>query len=123
MKVLFVGAGKKPAVKEIDGTLESMQDLVGGLIELIYPFEEPVGLVCHEEAKLVGKPLNRGIYDQETGQLLDIISGDFFICGAPEDSGELVSLTEEQIKKYQKVYACPEIFFLSEGRLMAVKGL
>ena len=123
MKVLFVEAGKRPVVKEIDGTLKSMQNLVGGLIQLIYPFEDPVGLVCNEEAKILGMPLNRGVYDKETCQLIDIVAGDFFLCGAPDDSDDLTSLTEEQISKYQKVYACPENFIKMGGRIMVIKEI
>ena len=40
MKVLFIQPLKTPKTVEIDGTLESMQKLVGGYIEAIYPFED-----------------------------------------------------------------------------------
>ena len=30
---------KEPYVKDIDGSLESMQQIVGGTIQAIYPFE------------------------------------------------------------------------------------
>ena len=33
MKVVYCKAGCDPAIKEIDGSLESMQSLVGGYIE------------------------------------------------------------------------------------------
>ena len=37
-------------MKEIDSGLESLQHEVGGCIEAIYPYEDPVALVCNEEA-------------------------------------------------------------------------
>ena len=39
-------------VKEIDSDLKSLQHEVGGYIEAIYPYEDPVALVCNEEGKL-----------------------------------------------------------------------
>ena len=38
---------KKPTIQEIDGSLESMQRIVGGDIEAVYPFDDPVVLVCN----------------------------------------------------------------------------
>ena len=45
--VLIVEPGKEPYVKEIDSGLESLQHEVGGYIEAIYPYEDPVALVCN----------------------------------------------------------------------------
>ena len=52
--VLVVEPGKEPYVKEIDSGLKSLQHEVGGCIEAIYPYEDPVALVCNEEGKLEG---------------------------------------------------------------------
>ena len=43
---------KKPEIKEIDSSLKGLQALVGGYIQAIYPYKDPVGIVCNEEAKL-----------------------------------------------------------------------
>lgn len=53
MKVLAVMPGKKPVKMELDGTLESMQTFVGGTIQAVYPFDDPVAIVCNEEGKLL----------------------------------------------------------------------
>ena len=45
--VLIVEPGKEPYAKEIDSGLESLQHEVGGYIEAVYPFEEPVAIVCN----------------------------------------------------------------------------
>ena len=63
--VLIVEPGKEPYVKEIDSGLESLQHEVGGYIEAIYPYEDPVALVCNEEDKLEGLPLNRALRDED----------------------------------------------------------
>ena len=54
---------KTPTIQEIDGSLESMQRIVGGDIEAVYPFDDPVALVCHGEGKLLGLPMNRTLTD------------------------------------------------------------
>ena len=36
-----------------------------GYIEAIYPYDDPVALICGEEAKLEGKPLNRALRDED----------------------------------------------------------
>lgn len=92
-----------------------MQKIVEGPIQIIYPFDEPVALVCNDEGKLLGLPLNRGLRD-EKGKLYDILSGTFFLCGI---SGEdLASLTEEQIQHFQRVFAALELFVRFNGRLV-----
>ena len=47
MKVLLVEPNTEPRAIEIDGSLTSMQTLVGGLIQAVYPFEAPVVLICN----------------------------------------------------------------------------
>lgn len=45
MQVVIVESEKKPFVQNIDDTLTSMQQIVGGTIQAVYPFEEPVALI------------------------------------------------------------------------------
>ena len=58
MKVLVVEPQKPCRVQEIN-SLADMQRIVGGDIEAVYPFQEPVALVCNSEGKLLGLPMNR----------------------------------------------------------------
>lgn len=44
MQILVVEPEHRPELKEIDGSLETMQSIVGGLIQSIYPFDDPVAL-------------------------------------------------------------------------------
>ena len=53
----------------------------GGLIDEYMPFEDDVALVCNDEGKMLGLPLNRAI-EGEDGKIMDVICGDFFICQA-----------------------------------------
>ncbi len=110
MRVLVIEPLKEPYEATIDGKLESMQKLVGGLIEAIYPFEDDhVALICNEEGKLLGFPLNRALRD-ESGEIYDIVSGTFLLCSAPPTSANFESLSEEQIQKYIKKYKNIEIY-------------
>lgn len=109
MKVIVVEPQKKPVVQNIDPGLESMQKIVGGSIEAVYPFADPVALICNEEGKLLGLPLNRALRDDD-GEVYDIISGTFFLCAAPPDSEHFESLTDQQVKTYMERFAMPEMF-------------
>ena len=61
MKVIIVKPQEKPIVAEIQSSLESMQEVVGGYIQAIYPFEDSVALICNEKGKLLGLPFNRAL--------------------------------------------------------------
>lgn len=101
LRVLVVEPGKLPAIQEIDRSLESMQRLVGGYIQAVYPFDDPVALICNEEGKLLGLPMNRTLRD-ERGVPYDIVCGTFFLAGIAED--DFASLTDRQIEKYTDYY-------------------
>ena len=90
MRVLMIEPMKEPYVVDIGNDLKSMQDVVGGLIEVIN-LEDDIVMVDNEEGKLIGLEGNRRV-----GR--DIIAGTFFLCGS-NDEGEFISLTEEQIDK------------------------
>ncbi len=108
-KVLLVEPEKKPRVVEINDTLDALQELVGGSIEPIYPFDDEVALVCNEEGKLRGLPYNRALYDED-GDMYELIAGNFFIIGAPEDSDFFTSLSQEQIDKFTKMFSIIEVY-------------
>ena len=112
MKVLIIEPLTDPYIKEIDPSLESMQSIVGGLIQAIYPFDHPVALICNEEGKLMRLPLNRALFDKD-GNVVDIIAGTFFICSAPADSENFESLTDEQIEIYKKRFEALEVYIPS----------
>ena len=110
MTILLVPPGQQPKKITIDGTLAAMQRIVGGPIQAVYPFEKPVALICHEEGKLLSLPLNRALRSPDTGEIYDIIAGDFFLCTAPPDSDRFESLTNDQLEQYTQVFRIPELF-------------
>lgn len=110
MRILIVEPMKAPYEKEIGSDLKSMQAVVGGFIQAIYPFEdEELALICHEEGKLIGLPFNRALRDEE-GTVYDVVAGTFFLCRAPSDSEKFESLTEEQVRFGKTKFTYPELF-------------
>lgn len=122
MQAVIVEPKKKPVVQDIDSDLKSMQKIVGGSIQAIFPFDEPVALICNEEGKLLNLPLNRALRDDE-GNVYDIISGTFFVCAAPPDSDRFVGLTDQQVKTYMEQFAMPEMFLNVGGTLFVLPYL
>ena len=117
MTVLAAQPGEKPVTQELEGTLKSMQDFVGGTIQAIYPFEDAVAIVCNDEGKLNGMKYNRALRN-EAGDVMDILCGPFFICGLSEE--DFTSLTEEQLEIYHKVFEHPEVFVAVDGNLVVI---
>ena len=115
--VLIVEPGKKPYVKEIDSDLKSLQHEVGGWIEAIYPYEDPVALVCNEEGKLEGLPLNRALRDED-GDIYDVVAGTFLVVGLTDDS--FGSLTVEQMHKFSDHFKVPEQFVKLGDKIVAI---
>ena len=51
IKVLLVERMKEPRLVMVENTLKGLQDLVGGQIQVLYPWDDPVVLVCDEDGK------------------------------------------------------------------------
>ena len=47
MNVLMVEPGKVPYETEIGDGLKAMQEAVGGYIQAVYPYEDPIAIVCN----------------------------------------------------------------------------
>lgn len=60
MTVVIVKPGYAPYEAEING-LHEMQEVVGGTIQAIYPFEDRAAVVCNDEGILLGMPYNRSV--------------------------------------------------------------
>ena len=118
LTVLKIMPGHKPTKDTIPHTLEAMQSMVDGYIQAIYPYEDPVAIVCNEEGKLLGMEPNRAVRDPDTNEITDIICGTFFICGLGEE--DFCSLTEEQIAKYSKLFHSPEVFLWNGTNLVVL---
>ena len=107
MNVLVVEPGMAPYEKEVNG-LKEMQATVGGLITVIYPYEEQVAIVSNDESILEGMPFNRSIEGGYGG-----IFGTFFVCGLGED--DFCSLPPEQMERFKKKFHQAEILVGAKG--------
>lgn len=94
IKILVVEPEKDPYIKEIENTLEALQDEVYGNIE-VYSMENGVDIILNEEGKIDNLPYNRFVDD-------DIFCGTFIIAG--EKDGGTISLNDEQIKRYSEMF-------------------
>jgi hypothetical protein len=118
MKVLMVEPGKSPYETEIEGGLEALQAAVGGHIQAVYPYDDLVALICNEEGKYMGLPLNRALYDEE-GSMYDIVAGNFLIVGLGEE--DFTDLSAELMEKFSEQFKYPEKFARIAGEIIAVK--
>lgn len=120
IKVLCVKPEQAPEVIELENTIEAMQEMVGGYVEEIRTFGDPVVLICNEDGKCMGLPLNRMLYDDRSGRPYDILSGTFLVAGIKRDG--FCSLSDDMLRKYEKMYHDPEVFYRTKDGVMMVKG-
>ena len=97
IQVIMCEPGKRACITTIENALASLQKLVGGYIEAVYPFE----------GKLNGLELNRALRD-ESGKVYDIIAGPFLVVGLGEE--DFTSLSKNYQEKYFKLFEHPELF-------------
>lgn len=112
MKVVLVEPGKFARIDKIEMGLESYQSIVGGYIQMVYPYDDPVALVCNEEGKIKRLPLNRAMIDKN-GHVWDVIAGTFFICGLGEE--DCASLSDELAEKYRDLLKYPHRFYFDSS--------
>lgn len=116
MTVVCVEPGKSAYEKTISIGLDSLQHEVGGCIEATYPWEDEAAIICNEEGKITGLPLNRSLSDDK-GNMYDVIAGSFIIAGLGEE--DFCSLTPEQVEKYTEMFKTSETILFVEGEIKA----
>lgn len=117
MKIIRVQPEKAPEIVTVPVDLGMLQKEVGGYIQAVYPFEDPVALICNDESKLNGLPLNRAVYD-EYGHIYDIIAGTFLVVGLGEE--DFCGLSDELLQKYTALFAEPEQFIRLIDQIIVV---
>ena len=87
--------------KEIENTLESLQNIVGGYIERAYMGErfmkEGIDPFINEEGKLIGLEPQIAIFDREGNTIIDLVMGNCIFV-SHDDEGNTVGLTDRQIQ-------------------------
>lgn len=115
MKVLICEPGKYAREAEIDGSLESEQAIVGGMIETVYPWDDSAILVCNDNGLNERLPLCRQINEYT------VIAGTFFICGDGDCC--FASLSDEQLARYKQEFYKPELFFPAPGTELGIAAV
>ena len=115
--VVMCEPDKMARVAIVGTELNDFQKAVGGgLFTPYYPFEEQVCIVCNDEGKINGMPLNRSV--KKDGKVVEIIAGPFFICDC--SGPNFGSLSKEQQDKYLKQFKYPEMFFKIGNEIQAI---
>lgn len=117
LDILLVQPGAYPQKISMGAELKDFQDAVGGTITATYPFADAVAIVCNDEGKLLGLPMNRALRD-ENGQTTDIIAGTFLVVGLGEE--DFASLSPELMHKYEQLFHQPETFMKLGNRLLTL---
>lgn len=105
--VVKVEPGKPAEMCQLENTLEGLQAAIASedgiykCIDLLC-IEEGVCLLLNDEGKLIQMPPNRRLGDY------DIICGTFYVVGSNDETGDLCSLTDQQMEKYLETYKEPE---------------
>ena len=107
MKAIVIKPGKYAQITEIDPTYNVLRSLVGGNIEMTYPFEdEYLAVISNEESKLLDLPPNRAVRRND-GSVADIYCGTMVVVAlAPE--GEYRDLTKAEAKTVLQTWGQPE---------------
>lgn len=117
IQVVLCEPGKSSCIITIDNTLDSLQNAVGGNIQAIYPFDDPVAIICNEEGKINGMGLNRALRDED-GRIYDILAGSFLVAGLGQE--DFNSLSYEYQEKYRKLFEHPEVFLCVYGEILVI---
>ena len=107
MLAVVVEPMKAPRIEEIGMQLEDLQALVDGTIQAVYPYRDPVAIICNDEGKLLDLQLNRALRDEDN-KPYDIIAGTFAVVGLGEE--DFTDLTDELAEKYAAKFQTPEMF-------------
>lgn len=100
MKTLILSNGKLEE-KEINGTLEELQSIVGGYIEIPYISDvfakNDIDIIINEEGKFIeGLRPEIAIIDSEEIKILDIVYGNCIFVSHDEE-GNTVELNDSQV--------------------------
>lgn len=120
IKVVIAEPMREAYIYTIKNELSELQKIVGGYIEVL-PFtrEDNVTIICNEEGKIDGLPLNRSL--AHDGEIWEIIAGTMIIAGDDYMNGEFIGLTDEQAEKYLNQFLKPEVFYKMNNEIISVK--
>lgn len=99
IKVLILKGGQLYE-RDIENTLENLQDIVGGWIEIPYLSErfadEGIDVIINEEGKIIGLEPEIVLFNKNNNRLLDIVVGKC-IFASHDEEGNTIGLNQKQI--------------------------
>lgn len=123
MKVLVLSNGVFEE-KEIENTLEALQEIVGGWIEIPFIseklYEEGIDIIINEEGKLIGLEPQIAIVQKGKNKILDLVMGNC-IFASHDEEGNTIGLNDRQIKVIEEELKYET--FISYGDVSMVKVL
>lgn len=99
INILVVEPGKEPRRATVADTLKTLQEIVGGPIEVGCYLPQRVMLICNGEGKSAGLPPNR----PNPNDPQDHIYGAFLLCGY--EGEHFASLSDQQRETFQDYFA------------------
>ena len=126
IKTLVLSNGNLEA-KDIDNTLESLQNIVGGYIEIPFLsetfYEYDIDMIINEEGKLIdGMNPEIVVLKKGTENILDIVYGNILFA-SHDNEGETVGLDEEQITIIERTLETEVILYDGKGKSYPVRVL
>ena len=119
IKAILVKPYQRARIVNIEHTLKNFQDIVGGLIQVLYPWEDQVAIIADEDGKLKHYPMNR-LLEDEDGEPYDVLVGTFLIVGLTYT--DFSSLSDDLAEKYLRKFREPEDFIkFSNGQVFRLK--
>ena len=119
IQVLIVEPHLRPHGAIICPSLRSMQDIVGGCIQVVHDglLNDDAVIVCNEEGKLVGLPANRALRDSRS-KVQDVICGTFMVVGTAGE--DFTSLTPRQFADWtDRFLYCEQMIYFND-KIVAV---
>lgn len=120
IQVLIVEPHRRPRGANICPKLQSMQDIVGGCIQVVHDglLKDDAVIVCNEEGKLIGLPANRALRDGRS-KVQDVIYGTFMVVGTAGE--DFTSLTPRQFADWtDRFLYCEQMIYFNDGKIVAV---
>ena len=124
MKVLVLSNGELK-IKEIENTLENLQEIVGGYIEMPYLSkvfaDNCIDIIINEEGKFIEGLKPEIAVIGNDGKVLDIVYGNCIFV-SHDKNGETIELNNKQIKIVMEKLAMDVVLKGAEEKFI-VKGL
>ena len=117
LRCVCVEPSRPAYIAEVGAKLEDLQKAVGGYIEVVAPFSDPVVIVCDDEGILKGSPPCRAFLDVDARIITNVLVGTFLVVGQGVEN--FTSLSDSLAAKYADVFRMKTVFLRSNGDVVS----